>query len=512
MKNISIINLAKKYIDKFYPNQYASLLTGSYAEGKETKYSDVDIIIFVTDRIKKYTETLKYQNFTLQLTIISVENISEILFEDYQFHKGVYISMISKGVILYDKDDFLKNLIYHTKFLYKSGSKPLTNEEINKYRARITFLLNDMKGEMDKERLLFVLIPMIEFISEFKLRILGLWGMMGKTKADALKRGDLPFYKELQQKVKLFFEKGDKGGIIELVQNLLNSVGGELLYTSNTYQLTSVSENMVTFRIFNTFKNIQKSIFLKQVADFLKSLNVDNFHFIQMKYEHNEEIIYLIINKEEEIINEILIPKIINKIPKSELIDIYSFYPYSSFSSLKNYKILSPLFEFLSDQMINNLNNEDFQIKKGIQLLRAIRKTTNMSPYEYKVFIKYLLDCWLIYNYDEIPDNKIFNFFDKQQRILNIYEKTYITQEEHLKKVEQGVEEEIILSKILPLVDYTEIPTYKTFLINLKGQEIRKKEFSFYREIISYCLSIIFIKKTFISYLPYIELKLLVVM
>lgn len=33
----------------------------------------------------------------------------------------------------------------------------------------------------------------------------------------------------------------------------------------------------------------------------------------------------------------------------------------------------------------------------------------------------------------------------------------------------QGVEEEIILSKILPLVDYTEIPTYKTFLINLNA-------------------------------------------
>lgn len=67
--NPKIIELVKEYITKNYSHQYATLITGSYAEGKETIYSDVDVIIFTTERIQKIIKTLNYKGITLQLII-----------------------------------------------------------------------------------------------------------------------------------------------------------------------------------------------------------------------------------------------------------------------------------------------------------------------------------------------------------------------------------------------------------------------------------------------------------
>ena len=119
--NPKIIELVKEYIIENYSHQYATLITGSYAEGKETIYSDVDVIIFTTERIQKIIKTLNYKGITLQLIIFSVESIEYTLYEDFLSNKGVYIDMISKGFILLEPHHFLKHLKEYTTALKENG-------------------------------------------------------------------------------------------------------------------------------------------------------------------------------------------------------------------------------------------------------------------------------------------------------------------------------------------------------------------------------------------------------
>jgi len=39
-----------KFIHEYYSNQYATLLSGSHVDSKNNEFSDIDVIVFTTDR------------------------------------------------------------------------------------------------------------------------------------------------------------------------------------------------------------------------------------------------------------------------------------------------------------------------------------------------------------------------------------------------------------------------------------------------------------------------------
>ncbi|MGY0408804.1 MAG: nucleotidyltransferase domain-containing protein, partial [Polaribacter sp.] len=149
MINTKLVNNVTGFITTYYENQYSCLISGSYADGRNNEYSDVDVLVFTKDRNTVFNETLSYNKLKIQSIIIPVQNVQEILWVDYITCKGAIINMISKGYILFDSADYLKNLISHAQELEKLGGRPLTDNEVYMGRVRITSQLFDIMGGND---------------------------------------------------------------------------------------------------------------------------------------------------------------------------------------------------------------------------------------------------------------------------------------------------------------------------------------------------------------------------
>ena len=277
--NPKIIELVKEYIIENYSHQYATLITGSYAEGKETIYSDVDVIIFTTERIQKIIKTLNYKGITLQLIFFSVESIEYTLYEDFLSNKGVYIDMISKGFILLDHHHFLKHLKEYTTALKEKGSTPLSKDEDEKYRSKITSYLLDIEGVKDTKRIFFVALLLIDVLAEFKLRLLRQWGGTGKTKSEFLRKVAPTFFEELQIATQMFFEKGDKDKLITITKELLDSTGGKFIQELN-FQEFAFSENMLVIQVSKVLHQKESAEIILAIVPFLKTLSINAYHFI----------------------------------------------------------------------------------------------------------------------------------------------------------------------------------------------------------------------------------------
>ena len=145
----------KEFVSSFFPNSYGSLLSGSFVDGLYNEFSDVDLIIFVSDRDTVFNETLPYEGLKIQAIIIPVQRVQEILWVDFMTAKGGSINMYSKGVILSDTNAFLKNLKKHCIGLEKIGAKKLNINEEYMLRVKISSLLYDIKGIKNTQELYF---------------------------------------------------------------------------------------------------------------------------------------------------------------------------------------------------------------------------------------------------------------------------------------------------------------------------------------------------------------------
>ena len=497
--NPKIIELVKEYIIENYSHQYATLITGSYAEGKETIYSDVDVIIFTTERIQKIIKTLNYKGITLQLIIFSVESIEYTLYEDFLSNKGVYIDMISKGFILLDPHHFLKHLKEYTTALKENGSTPLSKDEDEKYRSKITSYLLDIEGVKDIKRIFFVALLLIDVLAEFKLRLLRQWGGTGKTKSEFLRKVAPTFFEELQIATQMFFEKGDKDKLITITKELLDSTGGKFIQELN-FQKFAFSEKMLVIQVSKVLHQKECAEIILAIVPFLKTHSINAYHFISS----TDGFLYLII----EDFNKSQLQKLLNKFPDEQLIDIHYFYPQTCFNSLENYQKLLPFFEILSKEAFHNLENENFKILKGLNLLITLRKIEKMSKEEYLSFLKYLIDCWIMYCVDDILINKAPETTIEKSTILKKYNSIFQKQKQYLKSTLKIDKSYHILSEALARIDNRVIPLYKTFLITPNFDETKKKKFCFCKNVLDYCYSILFIEPKFKAYLPYVALQI----
>lgn len=85
----------------------AVMLTGSYALNEQTTDSDIDIIILSKNVNYIYSETTNSENQCVQFLFFPYFKFQNIIINDYREGKGVYTSMISKGIILKDSDELI---------------------------------------------------------------------------------------------------------------------------------------------------------------------------------------------------------------------------------------------------------------------------------------------------------------------------------------------------------------------------------------------------------------------
>lgn len=515
------------FLSQYYSNQHASLITGSHVDGTNNEFSDIDVIIFTKDRNNIFNEMVLYKNLKLQTIIIPIQNLQEILWMDYITGQGTFVNMIAKGHILFDKSDFLKFLIPHTKELELLGAKPLSDYENYMARVKITSLLFDIMGATDIDEFLYTILHLIDLVTQFKLKSNGSWCSDGKYRMRLIKALDEDFFHRLIAATAEIYGNKNKQVLIDLTTELLEQHGGLLPYYSKSNTLSKVSQDYFVVEL-DTDSNIKKinhtiqilEEFFEDIAQH-KKINYYFFSSKAISRDKADQNIYLVIDTEKEFINNFLIDRLRLFISEesniSRLLFPFQHDPVYHFSTKKIYDKVTPLFCSISSLMTAKkvrFFNTSYQIQFAIHFLKEIKKIWfKEQPDMFCSFLQYLFDCWFVFTYDDGLSSKTEDLLKSKKLNLEKFETLYCGQKEQLLdsyKSESLIDKNVttILKKARQIHEIENIPIYKTYLTPPGLSEMDKKHWSLYREIIFKTFSVLFIDNRLISYIPFVVNKL----
>lgn len=113
-----LLPLINHFYQKYCPNSYAVLLSGSLMDDKIHEKSDLDVTIFVIDQDQSYNEDFVFEGVKIQAIFISMRQLPIILQQDYATAQGNQIGMIVKGHVIHDTNNFLVGLIDYCKRVF----------------------------------------------------------------------------------------------------------------------------------------------------------------------------------------------------------------------------------------------------------------------------------------------------------------------------------------------------------------------------------------------------------
>ncbi|MFH7017574.1 nucleotidyltransferase domain-containing protein [Flavobacterium sp. FlaQc-47] len=522
--NKDILKEITIFVNKYYSNQYACLISGSYVDGTNSEYSDIDVVVFVQNRNTVFNEMVSYKKLKIQAMIIPVQNIQETLWMDYITAKGAFIGMLAKGVIVFDHSNFLKHLIPHAKQLRQMGCMPLTDHEVYMMRVKITSLLYDIMDGKSLDELLFTITQIIDLTTEFKLRMNRIW--CGKYKIKSLGELDKTFQTLLLSAVEEIFGNKNKIPLIDLATSLLNQHGGLLPYYSKANSLTKVYDDYLVIEIDN---NSNLEIVKKTIAvlnDFGKQIVVPKlkyYFFLSKPINVNkvEQNIYMIIEADKDFINDYLIDRleflVKNKREIAKLIFPFQFDPVYKFSTKNIYASLTPMFRQVSKLIIekpNRIFDTSFQIEWSVSLMKEIKKIWFKDDSNvFVAFNEYLLNCFLPITCDNGMNFKTTDLLKDKENTLKKFEAMYNSQKREFTEIynSSGVLEKSITKFLInsaETLNIEGIPLYKTYFINDNLKDINVKQWSLYREILFTLFSVVFIDNRFVSFIPFVIKKI----
>ncbi|MBP4140002.1 nucleotidyltransferase domain-containing protein [Flavobacterium geliluteum] len=514
------------FLNEYYQNNYACILSGSYVDGKYNEYSDIDVLIFTKDRAVVFNETLSYKNLKIQAIIIPVQNIQELLWVDYITCKGAFINMISKGKIIFDTANFLSDLQSHAAELQNQGGRLLSSHEIYMMRVKITSLLMDIKGGHDLNELTFSIASALDLLTELKLKFAGSWCGDGKYRARHIQALDPLFYNEMNNAMYEIYANKDKTPLVKVIEKELNVHGGLISYYSKANTLSSVAHNYIVIEINteNKLDILKIKNTVKILSEFIQSITTHHlkyYFFSSNAVETNkrEPNIYMVIDADMHFINDYLIDRlnflVHNKPGISRVLFPFQFDTRFKFSSDDLYSFIAPLFYKTSWFTIENNHNvlsPSFQLDFSIQLMKQIKLLWFANDNQQFVsFLDYLLESWLVLSYDDGTVSTTLKLLHNKNIVLDKFNSMFLDQKTVLCKTYKSKcsfdKDFLVLLKSIPQAPGIEtIPAFKTYL--LEKNTLEYKKISLFKEVLFRVLSVNLIDSRFAAYVPFVIKKI----
>jgi len=221
--NKSIQTLLRNLFDQKFSGAKTAFLAGSFTQGLETKFSDLDVVIIFEKIDHAYRKAFEFEGFLIDAFIHAQETLQYFYDElDIKSRMLALPMMIAKGQEFPIKTELGDQLQKEAMKIIQS--KPfISKDEIDRRRFQVTDLLDDLKGLPDSthERLL-VCFELHRHLLKFFLLSQGHWIGSGKSLIRILEAVDMKMADR-------FFEvfKDQKQEAIEsLVQYILKSHGG----------------------------------------------------------------------------------------------------------------------------------------------------------------------------------------------------------------------------------------------------------------------------------------------
>ena len=136
-------------------NIQAAMLYGSYAQGNQNKYSDIDIFIVSSDKLNWREQGSRIiSNYVFEYFI----NPSKIIIKEIEEYKLIWItSIIINGKEIFDKTGILKQLKEKANLIINKPLDPISDFEIEMIKYSTSHNYDQIKRAYEYNRDVFIL-------------------------------------------------------------------------------------------------------------------------------------------------------------------------------------------------------------------------------------------------------------------------------------------------------------------------------------------------------------------
>jgi predicted nucleotidyltransferase len=227
MNKLMPLEAGKQFILKYFPQCQGAVLAGSVVRGEATDTSDLDIVVFDESIRSSYRESLIDFGWAIEVFVHNKTSYIAYFESDYLRAMPSLPRMVSEGIIL--KDDGMIELIKNeANELLEIGPEEWSLETIITKRYFITDSLDDFIGCTNRAEEMFVANKLAELVSEFILRTNRKWIGTSKWIVRSLKQYDEKYSEDFVEAFDVYYKKGEKNHIINLVDKALEPYGGRI--------------------------------------------------------------------------------------------------------------------------------------------------------------------------------------------------------------------------------------------------------------------------------------------
>jgi predicted nucleotidyltransferase len=130
--------------DEFGESLRAIGFTGSRANGREYRSSDLDLIVIIRGN-QRQRRNIVVDGFEVEMFINPEPQIEENFASDVRDGRGIAIHMFMTCEVLFDREQCLAQLIVQAKQLWDAGPDPLGPSEVWRHRYHAADLLRDLE-------------------------------------------------------------------------------------------------------------------------------------------------------------------------------------------------------------------------------------------------------------------------------------------------------------------------------------------------------------------------------
>ncbi|WP_425449409.1 nucleotidyltransferase domain-containing protein [Dethiothermospora halolimnae] len=223
------IEIANRVYEERYSDAKFLILAGSIVRGEGTKTSDLDIVVIYEKIDKAFRESFIYEGTMIEVFAHDISTLKYFMYNiDYNDGRPVMASMVNEGVVIPSETELSNELKRIAKDHIKKGPKETDIDKIDSMRYNITNLLDDLKDSRNRNEQTAIAVRLYEDLAELYFRSRRCWRGKGKSIVRIMKKYDPDFASKYNESFNLLFKKEDSSKVIELGEELLNSVGGYL--------------------------------------------------------------------------------------------------------------------------------------------------------------------------------------------------------------------------------------------------------------------------------------------
>ena len=225
MEIIEIEELTKFLLGK-HPNA-TLLLTGSFAQGTQTEFSDFDILSIQETGFEPYRKAYQFRDRLVEVFCHTENSMIHWMADNTKIRKKSMASMIFHSRLMIGDIQVLSRLREHSHRVIEAGPPSFTPEEDWKERKTITEKLDDLLGLKSRNERVILGTDLFIVVLNYYLVQSGRWLTNGKYYRQALSELGHDEIDNFSRAINDLVNSGDSKPLAKATEDILKRFGGK---------------------------------------------------------------------------------------------------------------------------------------------------------------------------------------------------------------------------------------------------------------------------------------------